>query len=386
MLSAKTSLAAPCPFLIDANWCPLVSQCPFKHDDVSDSSVFRKIDYYITRQSPAPSGEDQKSVKDLEAEGIPLRIPLDTNSKFPWNFRQQSLEKIYDSLPMIDKKSGSAIMASLEIEHRIYMAASNKMVYKSLLLKHLSEKKDAKRMSAQDCKFQKDFLLGLSISLEKLLTQTMPISPSFSNGIRRCCRCSESFDPEIYYTIESIDNAACKFHPGRLKTAANGIKKYSCCFQSSPSDPCSRSCHVFMNESKQFSSLVKINGIGLNVQPIVAIDCEMVYTTLGMEVARVSIVSWDLVVLLDLYVTPHGRIVDYNSQFSGVFADDYTKRDSWSQGAPLNEGLVIAYDDLLQHALPMVIDSATTIVVGHSVDNDLTKLGVAFLDMYLLFL
>ncbi len=52
--------------------------------------------------------------------------------------------------------------------------------------------------------------------------------------------------------------------------------------------------------------------------PLVAIDCEMVYTKLGLELARVSIVDSSGKPLYDEFVKPFETVLSYNTEFSGI--------------------------------------------------------------------
>ena len=54
---------------------------------------------------------------------------------------------------------------------------------------------------------------------------------------------------------------------------------------------------------------------------VIAMDCEMVMTEFGLELARVSMVDNEGEVLLDLRVRPDDLIVDYLTKFSDITPD-----------------------------------------------------------------
>ena len=54
---------------------------------------------------------------------------------------------------------------------------------------------------------------------------------------------------------------------------------------------------------------------------VIAVDCEMVMTEFGLELARVSMVDNEGEVLLDLLVRPDNLIVDYLTKFLGITPD-----------------------------------------------------------------
>jgi hypothetical protein len=51
---------------------------------------------------------------------------------------------------------------------------------------------------------------------------------------------------------------------------------------------------------------------------IVALDCEMCSTCIGLELARISMVEEDGSVLIDDFALPSNPILDYNTKFSGI--------------------------------------------------------------------
>ena len=92
---------------------------------------------------------------------------------------------------------------------------------------------------------------------------------------------------------------------------------------------------------------------------LLAIDCEMVTTQHGLELARVSLVNSEMEVIYDTFVMPDERILDYNTKFSGVTYESL-------------QGVTTKLRDVQQHLATLL--SPDTVLVGHSLENDLKAL------------
>jgi len=112
---------------------------------------------------------------------------------------------------------------------------------------------------------------------------------------------------------------------------------------------------------------------------VYAIDCEMCYTTNGMEIARLSVVGIDGRPVYDSLIQPENPIIDYNTRFSGLTERDFKRGESIkssnnssssnSIGPPV-KSLREVQNDL------MGFISASTIIVGHGLENDFRALNL----------
>jgi len=93
--------------------------------------------------------------------------------------------------------------------------------------------------------------------------------------------------------------------------------------------------------------------------PIVALDCEMCDTSLGLELTRITVVDENGRAVLDSLVLPDLPILNYRSEFSGI-----TPEKMAGVGIRLVQ---------IQHRLLQLI-SAETVVIGHALENDLHAL------------
>lgn len=182
-------------------------------------------------------------------------------------------------------------------------------------------------------------------------------------NLKKCDHCSEHF-----YLSKIQENTKCQYHDRRKTVVTKGSDRtatWDCCSQPVGE---SQGCkilphHVFKAaEPLELHELIpfrKTPEAKESRKQIVGMDCEMGYTTKGMEVIRVTIMDFFTgSVLFDEVVKPSGTIIDLNTQWSGV---DNIPNSSMS--------LENVYDVILG----TVIDEET-IIVGHGLENDLNVL------------
>lgn len=214
-----------------------------------------------------------------------------------------------------------------------------------------------------------------------------------AQGWEKCDRCNTRF--QVFPGRRAEDGAlttggTCLYHHAkpRRPTGEHADKShrdqfYACCNETVGASPgCTSSdSHVFkISEAKRLALVMPFEETPPNpslcVGTAVCFDCEMCYTTYGMELIRLTATSWpDGRHLVDVLVRPLGEILDLNSRFSGVWPRDLSSAIPYSAsstGEPssslqLVESLSAARALLFSHLAP------TTPLIGHAIENDLNS-------------
>ena len=237
-----------------------------------------------------------------------------------------------------------------------------------------------------------------------------------ASGWEQCDRCKSRF--QVFPGRREEDGAltsggTCTYHPAKPRRpqakdkADKGHREviYVCCNETvGESAGCTQaSTHVFkVSEPKRLALIMPFKETPpklLTPGPSTAVcfDCEMGYTTLGLELIRLTATAWpNGEEVLDVLVRPLGEILDLNSRFSGVWPKDYANAISddrtYMNGANackdnaqrlrIVESPRIARDLLFEHLTP------ETPLIGHALENDLNAIRIihpSIVDTVLLF-
>lgn len=217
-----------------------------------------------------------------------------------------------------------------------------------------------------------------------------------SKGWEKCDRCGGRFQvfPGRREDGALASGGECTYHPSRptyprRKRTDNATGSsdayFPCCSESLGTSPgCTKSAtHVFkVTEPKRLASILQF--ISTPAQPDraslqpVCMDCEMGYTTLGLEMIRLTAISWpEGHDLLDVLVKPMGEVLDLNSRFSGVFPEHYASAVPYGTTVPdtnatgKEKPLQVVQSPAAARDLLFGLLQPDTPLIGHAIDNDL---------------
>ncbi|RPA76368.1 hypothetical protein BJ508DRAFT_417651 [Ascobolus immersus RN42] len=232
------------------------------------------------------------------------------------------------------------------------------------------------------------------------------LAQASSDGYEVCDRCRSRFkilenpSPEGALCYPT----GCRYHYGRpyLPNTTSGFasvdravqeKIYSCCQEPlGLTGGCTTATyHVFKTSSPPRLALV-MPFLNTTDSPFTSepaptkakafsLDCEMAYTTRGLELVRVTLLYFPShEPALDALVIPLGKMLNHNTRFSGVSASMYDKAKAYTPThrfahpngpLPVISSPYAARDILLREFL-----LPDTVLVGHALENDLTSLRI----------
>ncbi|KAF1849409.1 RNA exonuclease 3 [Cucurbitaria berberidis CBS 394.84] len=209
-----------------------------------------------------------------------------------------------------------------------------------------------------------------------------------------CDRCNTRF--QVFPERREEDGALttggqCKHHwgrrnfPKRVKNAVPEPTRLTCCNEPVGSPGCvTHDTHVYnVKDSKRLSLIMPFMETPENDQApphtAVCFDCEMGYTTNGLEMLRLTVISWPThKPLIDVLVRPLGHLLDLNTRFSGITAEQFLNAKPYDpeDPKPVRKDLRIVDSPYRARELFFAHVSPTTPVLGHALENDLNTIRI----------
>ncbi|XP_071969888.1 RNA exonuclease 1 homolog isoform X4 [Engystomops pustulosus] len=300
-------------------------------------------------------------------------LPTEFGAKVPTTVRQRYLNLFIDECLMICKSQQEAFAKALEEENMVYGRSSSRNIYLNVAVNTLkklrskgSEKKTVSKKVTNKKTISHESVLGgklaakTSFSVQRVIYQDEELTAS----CKICCRCGAEY--LVTLSGNCVRQEECVHHWGRLRrqrVPGGWETNYSCCSGAVGSAGCQvAKQHVQDGRKDNLDGFVKtfekLNTAEGN-PGVFALDCEMCYTTKGLELTRVTVVNSQLQVVYDTFVRPNNKIVDYNTRFSGVTEEDLVNTS-------------INIRDVQAVLLSMF--SCDSILIGHSLESDLIAL------------
>ncbi|KAL8826203.1 MAG: hypothetical protein Q9170_007493 [Blastenia crenularia] len=217
-----------------------------------------------------------------------------------------------------------------------------------------------------------------------------------AHGWEICDRCKTRF--QVFPGRRAEDGALtsgghCTYHwakPRRPDSVKGENKprdlKYACCDEIlGASTGCTRAdSHVFkISDPKRLSLVMPFQLTPLSdrtdLPGAVCFDCEMGYTTYGMELIRLTATTWpDGRELLDVLVRPIGEILDLNSRFSGVWPDNFANAIPYGENESPDSSSALQIVESPAKARDLLFELLTpqTPLIGHALENDLNAVRI----------
>ncbi|KAK4683784.1 RNA exonuclease, partial [Tremellales sp. Uapishka_1] len=380
---------------------------PTKRPKVEDRS--REIPKAAPTKSSVPLSKVQVPPPTRGNLEKPPTIPIiDKKSPQPIADRQKALatlftqyHKLYSQVIHLDPTLSQT--STLQQESEISSTASNIRAYKTAIhhaavsvsrrppptsIPHpsigtLKESRLATELAAKEAagRLTRDRISGYILSLldfplwgypdpndTSLTKDDVASDPDGEGTSQVCARCKIPFIVSSRDIADRVAHGECRFHHGKPQPErVEGKRKwiYSCCGKERGESGCEDGVHVF-SEGGDDRLLAKRYGYkdtreigndgGVDV---VGMDCEMIYTTAGITMGRVTIVDDNGATLLDELVRQSVPVLDVNTRFSGITL-------------PQLDDAVMDLDAVRSAACAFI--GPHTIMVGHGLENDLRAL------------
>ncbi|XP_068234042.1 putative exonuclease GOR [Palaemon carinicauda] len=187
--------------------------------------------------------------------------------------------------------------------------------------------------------------------LHNMANSVYKVMPS---GIQRNCkRCSKVY--AVGRDGTTLTKESCSYHPYRVGGGRAPIHR--CCGRGLGAPPC-RVASQHISEDIDPNNLVgfvstKDNHVGS--ESAYALDCEMVCTKAGLELAAITVVDVGCNVVYETMVLPHNPIIDYLTEYSNLTSRDFI-------------GVTTRIEDVHKNILKLI--GRETILVGHGMEHD----------------
>lgn len=313
----------------------------------------------VNKRKSEPSNDVESKRQKLEDPKFILPKQVNTNpATLPE--RKKNIELIVGILLKKTPGLQTPKLRAIEIEYEIAKKSSNS-TYKNQIrqgiyrLQHPPKAKPSgpskEELEAQEYKILKEWVIDKDTLVKYGYTMDIPESIPNDKITRVCSRCGTEFR-----LSQQLEPTTCEYHHGKKQKG-----KFLCCMTSDVAVPCTKSkFHVYLLQNPEEKQALQTYKYTKDVfkkpskSKVIGLDCEMVFTTKGFELARITVIDYfTRKEVSDIFVKPFGEVVDFNTRYSGIHELDGNFLP-WDQAmAKLGESM-----------------DSQTIVLVHGGDND----------------
>ncbi|KAE9545145.1 hypothetical protein AGLY_000688 [Aphis glycines] len=322
-----------------------------------------------------------------------LRIKsFKTSNNMPNPLRQSCLEKLYTAFSN-HYSSEEAIDKAHTTEEEVHSKAKSSGIYRNLIVQSLMKANKSPQLQVKSNPYYPSHMYGICLyellkkyiltkdDLEKngypLMNDNKlvyisknayyyrPLSKKRNGDKFVCMNCRSEFEVNKH-GMPIVTLTKCIYHSGKLKfERAKNEKFWLCCYRRQHESGCESSIYhmpdkfdedalenFVMTQSKKYDKKAEIPNF-------YALDCEMVNTTFGIEIVRVTVINHEGEEVYESKVKPFNTILDYKSKYSGITEESLKY---------CNKRLSDVQQDLLK------MFDKDSILIGHSLESDLKAL------------
>jgi len=352
-----------------------------------------KIASGTTTECQTPNSSNVNNTEINKTVKLNLRIKaFKSSNNMPNPLRQSCLEKLYTAF-INHYSSDEAINKAYTTEEEVHNRSKSSGIYRNLIVQSLMKANKSPELQIKNNPYYPSHMHGVCLyellkkyilskdDLEKNGYPFMadnklayisknayyyrPLSKKRKGDKFICMNCKSEFEVNKR-GMPTVTLSKCIYHSGKLKFERSKNEKFwLCCYQRQHESGCESSIYHMPDklDDDALENFVKTKSIASNrtiEEPnFYALDCEMVNTTIGIEIVRVTVINHEGVEIYESKVKPLHPILDYKSKYSGITEESLrhcTKR------------LIDVQLDLLK------IFDKDSILIGHSLESDLKAL------------
>lgn len=353
-----------------------------------------KIESVVECQTSNNSTTQQTNDNAIAAKvKLNLRIKsFKSSNNMPNSLRQSCLEKLYTAFNN-HYSSEESIDKACTTEDEVHNKAKSSGIYRNLIVQSLMKANKSPQLQVKSNPCYPSHMHGICLydllrkyilsadELEKngypLMGDTKlayisknayyyrPLSKKRNGDKFICMNCKSEFELNKR-GMPIIALTKCIYHSGKLKFDRSKNEKFwLCCYQRQHESGCESSIYHMPDKLdddalENFVTTKNVKSQNKTEKPnFYALDCEMVNTTVGIEIVRVTVINHEGKEVYESKVKPFNPILDYKSKYSGI-TEDCLKHCS--------KRLPDVQLDLLK------IFDKDSILIGHSLESDLKAL------------